>query len=379
MVAALLALGFFWAPDSDQPLRLRWWLPAAALTGWGARTASLGGGGFALWAASAAAGALLAVRAGSRVTRYILPEAVSEEGRDERRRVRRQLRTSVALFLAGYLAARTRPFAVALSAAFFVRYALLQAKLQGVPSVPLSKSAGIVPAQKWVVLLVFMLVGGTHYADSLLREGDEGPLLVTAALCSVLASVVFVLALVRTGWPRGLVRRTSFFAGIGLAVVLTAVLAKLESWNAERYAVFTSVWVFFLVVLPFVKSTTRLFHSYPRAGFLVPPAILAAMMAPVTAMNGSVWTIWTAPSTGALYAFAVLMLVYQLIVAIRERASGKLYLAASIGSLAFLFFHSGASGTWKIFFLSLGFALYSVDLFERVWRKSRPRERIQEV
>jgi hypothetical protein len=380
VVAALLAVGFFWAPESHRPLDARLWLLGAALAAWGARTASLGAGGFPLWAASSLGGAFLTVRGGSRAARHILPEAGSEEGEKKRRAIRRELRIAAAFFLAGSLLPRTVSFAAALSAAFFIRYALLQSKFLGVVPVPLSRSAGIVPAQKWAVLALFVFLGGTSYPAVLLGEGGEGTLLVTAALCSMLASLVFVLALTRSGWPKAFVRRASFVAGLGLAVVLTAVLASLESWDAERYAVFTSASTSFLVVLPFVKATTRLFDSYPRAGFLVPPAVLAAMMAPVTAMNVNGWGTSPPPpmSAAALYAFSLLMLVYQLAVTLRERASGRLYLAVLLGSMVFLVLHPGAAGSTKIFVLSLGLVLYAVDLFDRLWRMSRPRERIRE-
>lgn len=378
-VGALIAVAFFWAPESDEPLRGRWWLLAAAMTAWGTRTAGLGAGGFPLWAACSAAGAVLAVRGGSRAARYLLPEALGEEAERKRRTVRLQLQLAVAFFLTACLVPGTGPFAVFVAAAFFVRYALLQSKLLDVPPVALSKSTGIVPAQKWLVLLFFLFVAGTPYLDSLLGpegggRGGEGRVVLTAALCMVLAALIFVLALVRCGWPRAFVRRVSFFAGIGLAVALTAVLARLESWNVERYGVLTSAVVFFLVVLPFLESTTRLFDLYPRAGFLVPPAILGAMSAPLTAVGGSVGP---PPSGGVLFAFALLMLVYELVVALRLRAAGTLYLSAAIGATLFLSVCSRPGGPWKIFLVSVGLLLYAVDLFDRVWRKCQPHERIE--
>jgi len=159
-------------------------------------------------------------------------------------------------------------------------------------------------------------------------------------------------------------------------MMLTVVLARLESWNAERYTVLTSTAVFFLVALPFLKSTTRLLDAHPRAGILVPPAIVGAMSAPVTAFHGSVWS---SPSGTFLYAFAVVMLVYYLVVAARARAPGKLYLCTLIAAMGFLFFRSDPGGPWKVFLVSVGFVLYAVDLFDRVWRNSEPRERIPEA
>jgi len=191
---------------------------------------------------------------------------------------------SIGLFLVAYVLASYSPGAcavvVAASAAFFLRYALLQSKHLGVAAAPLATPSGLVPAQKWIVLLLFAIVGGTGYPKALLAKGGEGPLLVTTALLSVLAAVLFVLALVRSGWPKVLLRRASFSAGILLAFALTAVLVELESWDRARYRVFASACIVFLVVLPFLKGQTKLFEPHPHLASLVPPAILSMMMAP---------------------------------------------------------------------------------------------------
>jgi hypothetical protein len=375
---ALATVGFFWAPASVRPLRLGPWLLGVAAVAWGAQLAGQGRGGFALWLACSIAGAFLVVRGGSRAVCHYLPPAGNEIGAALQRAIRRELQIAIALFLAayvfGFLAPSAGAIAVVVAAAFFLRYVLLQSKHLGLSAAPILPARGLVPAQKWALLLLFAFVGGTRYAQALLGSEGEGPLLVTAALLSVLGALLFVFSLVRGGWPKPLVRRASFAAGILLAVALTAVLVELESWDRARYRVFASACIVFLVVLPFLKAQTKLFDSHPHLSSLVPPAILSVMMAPSTSMSGTGWSLAT---TVFLFAFAALMVVYHLMVAFRERGPGKAYLGASLVVLLYVFLNAGGGRAWQVFLLSLGFVLYGVDLYERMGRPSPSREGIE--
>ena len=203
---------------------------------------------------------------------------------------------------------------------------------------------------------------------------DTAPLLLTSLLLLVLAALIFVIALVRLQqarlWAKPLVRRTSFYAGMALAVALAAVFVELEAPGPRRLITFTTACSFALVLLPFVNSTTRLLSAYPHASFLVAPPVLAVMNAPLTAVNG---LSGMATFTAFLFAFAVLMIVYQLLVVVGEHQRGTLYLLASLGVLLVIFFSNGAAwadsgGAWKIFLIALGFVLYAVDLLERASR-----------
>jgi hypothetical protein len=372
---ALATLGFFFAPLSEKPLRAGLWLLGVAVVAWGAQIAGTGWGGFPLWLACSIAGSLLVVRGGSRAARYYLPEAGSETGRVLKRTIRAQLQVSVALFLMGYVVNRWfATLAVGLSAAFFIRYVLLQSKHLGIVATPLSMDRGIVPSQRWAILVLFAVVGGTRLPRNLLGE-DRGSLLLTAALLLVTAALLFVLSLTRTGWPRPFVRRASFSAGIVLAVAVTAVLVELESWERSRYRVFASFCIAFLVVLPFLKNHTKLFLAWPRFSTLVPPGALSVMMAPVTAISGMASS--SSSSTAVfLLAFSVLMLTYYVVVDLRARGRGTIYLAASLGLTLHLFFGGSGDRAWQVFLVSLGFVLYAIDRLERVWRESREGERI---
>jgi hypothetical protein len=370
---ALATLGFLFAPVSEKPLRAAPWLLAVAAVAWGAQIAGSGRGGFPLWLACSIAGALLVVRGGSRAARYYLPEAGSEVGRVLQRSIRAQLQISVALFLGGYVFDQwLGTLLVAFSAVFFLRYVLLQSKHLGIAAAPLPLDAGIVPSQRWPVLLLFAVIGGTRFPEALLGE-DRGSLLLTAALLLVTAALFFVLSLTHTRWPRSFVRRASFAAGVFLAIAGTAVLVELESWDRARYRVFASLCIAFLVVLPFLKNQTKLLVAWPRSSTLVPPASLAVMMAPVTAMSG---TSTSSSTTVFLFVFSALMLAYYLLIGVRTKAKGTVYLAVSLGLVLYLFFEGGGDRSWQVFSFSLGFALYAVDRLERVWRESRGRERI---
>ncbi len=370
---ALATFGFFFAPLSERPLRAGLWLLGVAVVAWGAQIAGSGWGGFPLWLACSVVGALLVVRGGSRAARYYLPEAGSETGRALQRDIRLQLQISVLLFLVGYVFNRWfGTFLVALSAAFFMRCVLLQSKHLGIVATPLPSDPGIVPSQRWAMLVLFAVVGGTRLPQALLGE-DQGSLLLTAALLLVSAALLFVLSLTRTGWPRAFVRRASFAAGVVLAVAVTAVLVELESWDRSGYRVFASFCIAFLVVLPFLENRTKLLLVWPRLASIVPPAALSVMMAPVTAVSGMVSSSSTAVF---LFAFSVLMLAYYVLVARRANAKGAIYLTVSLALVLYLFFGGIGDRVWQVFLVSLGFMLYAIDSLERVWRESRSPERI---
>jgi hypothetical protein len=370
---ALATAGFFFAPLSAKPLRVWPWLLGLGVTAWAAQIAGTGRGGLALWAGCSVAGSLLLMRGGSRAATYYLPEASSDAGRSLQREIRSQLQVSVALFLAGYLLDRpVGALLVAASALFFLRYALLQSKHLGIPAVPLVLERGLVPSQRWVVLVLLALTAGTRLPRELLGE-DRGSLMFTAALLLATAAVVFVLSLTRMGWPRSLLRRASFAAGLFLAVAGTAVLVELESWDRARYRVFASICIAFLVVLPFLESQTKLFTRWPHASMLVPSAALGVMMAPVSAMGV---TRESSSTAVFLAAFSTLLLAYYLLVGVRAKAKGNVYLAASLGLVLFTILGGGGDRAVQVFLISLGFALYAIERIECVWRESRARATI---
>ena len=317
---------------------------------------------------------------------YYLPGAENDDGFALQRVIRRNLQAAFFVFaivfvwdgigLSPYL--RTGLFLVA--AMLFLRYLLLQSKFLHLPATPYlsaPEARGFVASQKWAVLILALLIGATQWPDVWLGINDTAPLLLTSLLLLVLAGLIFVIALVslqQAGlWARPLVRRTSFYAGMALAVALAAVVVELEALGPGRLVAFTTACTFVLVLLPFVNNTTRLLSAYPNASFLVVPPVLAVMNAPLTAVNG----LGEMPtSTAFLFAFAVLMIVYQLLVVVGEHGRGTIYLLASLGVLAAIFFSNGAAwaergGAWKIFLIALGFVLYAVDLMERASRASR--------
>ncbi len=383
-ILALVAIGFFFAPLSAKPLRLAWWLFAVAVVCWGASLLTQGRGGLALWLVCSGAGAPLTVRAGSRAAHYYLPEAGNETGEAMRRSIRRELLVSVGLFLMVFVYdgwGRTeipmlRGAMLLVSAAFFMRHILLQSKHLGVPSrPPLDRLArrSMVVAQRWPLLVLLTVAGATRLPDTILaRAGsDTDALLVTSLLLLVLGALLFVLSLVRLQsagrFSRGLVRRTSFLAGMALTVALAAVVVELEAWGPSRFTSFATICTFALVVLPFAHATTKLFGSNERLTFLVPPAILAVMLAPVAAINGERWPL---ASTGFLLAVALLMVVYFLVVTLRSKEGGALYLSASLAGLVLMLVSNGsawgASGAaWKTFWIAFGLVVYTVDLLDR--------------
>ncbi len=375
-ILALAALGFVFAPLSARPLRLWIGLPAVALVAWGGRFASVGRGDLLLWIACSVVGAAVTVRAGGRAATYYLPEAGSDAGTAMQGAIRGALQASVGVFAivfvwdgAGVPYASVRVALILLSAVSFLRFLLLQAKFLHVPASRLG-AVGLVPAQRWVFLCVVVVIGATRLPDRLIPSGDAGALLVTSMLLMVLAGVVFAMTLVRLGWSKSMVRKTSFLGGMGLAVALASVVVELEAWGPARFTSFTTLCMFALLVLPFARATTKLFAAYPQGAVLIGPPILSAMVAPLTAVNG--WR-WELTSTGFFFALAALMLVYHLVVATREGFGHRAYLAASLGSLAVMFFSNGAGwgesgGAWKIFLISLGFVLYAVDLRDRAAR-----------
>ena len=372
-ILALAAAGFFFAPISNRPLKLLIWFPAVALTAWGGRFAAIGDGDLWLWLACSIVGAACAVRAGGRAATYYLPEAGNEAGDTMRRTIRRNLQVSfllltVVLIGDGFetLHSFVRAVLLLLSAVWFLRYLLLQAKYLQLAVKPLG-TTGLVPAQRWPLLIVVLVMGATRLADRLLPAGDDGPVLITSMLLLIFGGLILTMALVRLEWPRPLIRKTSFLAGMGLAVALAAVVVELEVSGPARLASFTRVCMFVLLVVPFAHTTTKLFDPYPRASVLIGPPVLSVMVAPLTAMNG--WR-WELASAGFFFAFAVVMLVYHFAVATREGFGGRVYLAASLAALAALFLANGTAwaesgAAWKVFLIAVGFVLYAVDLRDR--------------
>jgi hypothetical protein len=372
-ILALVAAGFFFAPLSSRPLRLAVFLPGVALVAWGGRSAAMGDGDVLLWLVCSVVGAALAVRAGGRAAKFYLPEAGNDSGRIMRRIIRGNLQVAFVLFVVvfvadgyGSLSGLVRGALLSFSAIWFLRYLLLQSGYLHLPAKPLGVG-GLVPAQRWPFLIGVTVLGATDLGDRLLPGGDDGPLLITSMLLLILAGLVFSMTLVRLGWPRALVRRTSFIGGMGLAVALAAVVVELEAWGPARFTSFTTLCMFVLVVVPFTRSTTKLFSPYPRVSDLIGPPVLPVMMAPLTAVNG--WR-WELTSTGFFFAFAVVMIVYHLAVATREGFGGRWYLVASLAALGIVFFANGAAwspngAAWKVFLIALGFVLYAVDLRDR--------------
>ena len=373
-VLVLAALGLFFAAPSERPLRLFGWLVSVAAVAWIGRWAATGAGGVWSWGLSSVAGALLAVRAGSRAHRYYLPVAGSDRGAEMRSEIQWNLRGSVLLFAAAFLSdggeevlGPLRAAALLGSAALFLRYLLLQAKHLKLPSERL-RLEGLVPSQRWPVLLIVTLVGTSSLPSRALPGGDAGALLVTAMLVLVLASLVFVLALARMGWDKSALRRASFASGVALSFLLAAIVVELESWGTERFTFFQTSCTFALIVLPFANGVTRLFSDTPRLAAVLPPPILGVMSAPLAAMHGARWEL---ASSGFLFWFAALMLGYHLVVVVRERWPGRGYLAASLASLGAMYV-SGATawstdgGAWQLFIASFLLLLASVDRFAQV-------------
>ena len=381
VILALTAVGFFLAPLSTRPLRLALWLPAVAAVAWGGKMAGAGYGGLPLWLVCSVAGGALAIRAGGRAATYYLPGAENEEGIALQHVIRRNLLAALFVFAIVFVWDGFSPFLRAglflVAAMLFLRYLLLQSKFLHLPITPYlsaPEARGFVASQKWPVLTLALLIGATQWPDAWLGMNDTAPLLLTSLLLLVLAGLIFVIALVRLQqaglWARSLVRRTSFYAGMALAVALAAVFVELVAPGPARRITFTTSCTFVLVLLPFVNSTTRLLSAYPNACFLVAPPVLAVMSAPLTAVNG-LGGISSSPAF--LFAFAVIMIVYQLLVVVGEQGRGTLYLLASLGVLATIFFSDGAAwtergGAWKIFLIALGFVLYAIDLLERATR-----------
>lgn len=384
-ILTLAAAGFFFAPLSTRPLKLLMWFPAVALTAWGGRFAAIGSGDLWLWLACSIVGAALVVRAGGRAATYYLPEAGNDAGLTMRRTIRFNLQVSFLLLSVVFIwdgvaeFATVNPFVRAvlllLSAVLFLRYVLLQAKYLHLPPKPLT-ARGIVPAQRWPFLILVLFLGATHLADRLLPGGDDGPLLITSMLLLILAALILAMTLVRLGWPKPLMRKTSFVSGMGLAIALAAVFVELEASGPTRFSLFTTICMFVLLVVPFAKGTTKLFDRYPRASELVGPPVLSVMVTPLTAVNG--WR-WELTSTGFLFALAVVMLVYHVVAATREGFGGRLYVAASLAGLAILFFSNGTAwsengAAWKVFLIGLGFLLYAVDLRDRARHVAKPAQ-----
>ena len=354
VILVLTAAGFFLAPSSTRPLRLSLWLPAVAAVAWGGRIAGAGQpgpGALALWLLCSVAGGALAIRAGGRAATYYLPGAENEDGIALQHVIRRNLLAAFFVFAIVFVWDGVSPYLRAglflVAAMLFLRYLLLQSKFLHLPITPClsaPEARGFVASQKWAVLTLALLIGATQWPDAWFGINDTAPLVLTSLLLLVLAGLIFVVALVRLQqaglWARSLVRRTSFYAGMALAVALAAVFVELEALGPGRLIAFTTACTFVLVVLPFVNNTTRLLSAYPNASFLVAPPVLAVMNAPLTSVNGP----GDMPTfTVFLFAFTVLMTVYQLLVVVGAHGRGAIYLLASLGVLAVIFFSNGAA------------------------------------
>lgn len=386
-VLTLVAIGFFFAPLSAKPLHVAWWLSALAAVCWGASLLTRGTGGLGLWMACSLAGAFLCVRAGSRAARFYLPAVGAEMGTRPRSSVRRALWMSVALFLVVFMGDGWAPGAMPLargmvlfaSAAFFMRFLLLQSDSEVLLLPGPLRLRGphthhsIVVAQRWPLLVLLTVSGATRLPDTLLEGAGSSTesLLVSSILLLVLGALLFVISLVRleaaSRISRGFVRRTSFVAGMALAVALAAVVVELEAWGPSRFTSFGTICTFALIVLPFAHETMSLFGSDERFDFLFPPAILAVILAPVSAINGDRWQL---ASTGFLLALAALMLVLYLVLSFRRGERGTIYLAATLVSLVLISMSDGTSwshsgGVWKTFWIAVGCVLYAVDLLDR--------------
>ena len=385
VILGLVLLGFFFAPITERPLRMWAWALGVALVSWCGERAGAGVGGVWLWLVCSAAGAVLVLRGGGRAATHYLPGAQGDEGIAQRRTIHRQLRIAVVLFAATFVldgvsmertasVAYVRAAVLLLAAVFFLRFFLFQSKYLSLTSVaPLAteEAKGLVPSQRWPVLALLLFVGATPWPDTWLERRGLGTLLVTSALLLVLAGLVFVVALVRLqkhhGWPRARVRRASFLAGIALAVALAAVVVELEAWGPTRFTSFATLWTGALIVLPFAHATTRLFGDYPSVSRLMAPSFFSVMLAPVAAIHGDRWSL---TSSAFLFAFALVMVAYYLVVTVRAAAAGRAYLVASIAALLGILVMDGTAwsetgAAWKIFTLAFGTVLYSVDLSDR--------------
>jgi len=380
LVLALAAIGLFFASPSSVPIRLGLFFPLVAALGWGGRLAASGTGGFWWWLVCAVVGAYASIRAGGRALAYYLPAASGSDGEREQSSIRRNLQLSVILFLVIFVQDAAPPrwpwlraAGLFLSATFFLRYLLLQSKYLRLASRSLDFT-GLVPTQRWPLLVLMLAFGATPYLNRWLPGSDPGPLLVSSMLLLVTAALLFALALPRLGWPKAAMRKASFLGGMGLAVALAAALVELEAWGPSRFTFFMTLCTGVLVILPFVHHTTRLFHDYPRLGTLIMPGVVSVMSFPVTAINGP--RLWLG-SSGFLFAFALQALVYHLVVVVRQRRSGALYLASSLAILGFVFLTAGTSwgpngSAWKMFTISFCFVLYAVDLLDRAHRVAKP-------
>jgi hypothetical protein len=200
----------------------------------------------------------------------------------------------------------------------------------------------------------------------------------------LLATAIFLAALVRvqrrSTWSRRSTRWASFVAGIFLAHSLFAFLLDL-GYRADPLgggfftaraaqgikSVYLFIAVFFLIILPFVQDKTRLISRYPTLAHFVAPTVLSIMFAPLAAINGERWHL---PSEAFLFFLTLIIVVYYLRVVFREKATGKLYLLATLGLLVI-----GASldalgadplkSVYKLFALSLAFVFYALDLYDR--------------
>ena len=218
-------------------------------------------------------------------------------------------------------------------------------------------------------------VVATPLSERLPGPGQEGPLVLAASLLLMLSAVVAALALPRMAWPRPAMRRAAFGLGIGLAIALAAVVVELERWGPLRFTSFHTLCAVALFVVPFADQATGVLSDHPRLASLTPPVAVSILIYPASVMNG--WR-WALASTGFLFAFVVLALVYQLVVVVREGRSGALYLSASLLVLAAGLARTGSfdperGAAWGLALLAFGFMLWAVDLYDRAGRVARAR------
>jgi hypothetical protein len=383
----LLAVGFFAAPVSSSRLNFPAWLASTALVAWvGRYTATLDP---LLLVLLSFFGSSLVVRGGERARRFYFPANGAASGRW-------LLLVALTLFFVVFVAdgfqqeygsslRLIRFFFLLLSAASFVSCALVQSKR----SFPVVKVHGVsfVSLQRWPYFVFVALLGWSplpQWIFSELGERSDRSLHLTAAFLMLFATAIFVAALLRIQrrkvWPRKSIRWASFIAGIFLAHALFAYLVDFGYRSdplgggpfSERAAQgIRSVHFFlttsFLIVLPFVHERTSILQKYDKLAFFVATPVLAAMNAPLAAINGDRWNL---ASTGFLYCVTLIIAFYYTWVTFKEGGSGKVYVTFVVTLLLWGGYLDSAAAdsvksVYKLFVISTGFVLYAVDLFDR--------------
>jgi hypothetical protein len=402
-ILALMAVGFFAAPESRNRLRFPLWLVATALVAWvGRYVEDLG---IVPMLLVAFAGAALLVRGGERASSHYLPEATTVLDHTRRTTIRRYLQASLALFVVvflidGYL--RSGPLADTTSLQFirlvllfssavsFIRYVVEQSRDQPHEPVPMGQ---LVPSQRWtylIVLAVLLLTPLPHRLMARLGNESDRTLFLTSGFLMLLASAFFVASLIRLGrvrrWSRRATRWSSFLAGIFLAQSLFAYMVDLGyrfdpvgggALSPRAIQGVKTVHLFivtlFLVVLPFVHEKTRLLRRYPKTSFFIAPPILATMSSPLVAINGDRWHL---ASSGFLF-FAALLIVFRYLWDSRTRGRGETWYFATAwvlllaGGVVDALNPDPMSFIIKLFIVSSSFVLYGVDLFDRAGQRTQ--------